>query len=46
MTLGGKKGLVVGIANAHSIVCGCARAFHAAGAEPVTFCGAEKTVEN
>ncbi len=32
-TLQGKKGLVVGIANAHSIAWGCAKAFHAAGAE-------------
>ncbi|MBX9870056.1 MAG: enoyl-ACP reductase FabI [Burkholderiaceae bacterium] len=32
-SLAGKKGLVIGIANAHSIAWGCARAFHAAGAE-------------
>jgi enoyl-[acyl-carrier protein] reductase I len=31
--LAGKKGLVIGIANEHSIAWGCARAFHAAGAE-------------
>lgn len=31
--LTGKKGLVIGIANQHSIAWGCARAFHAAGAE-------------
>lgn len=31
--LKGKKGLVVGIANAHSIAWGCARAFRAAGAD-------------
>ncbi len=31
--LQGKKGLVVGIANTHSIAWGCARAFHAAGAQ-------------
>ena len=31
--LTGKKGLVVGIANANSIAYGCAKAFHAAGAE-------------
>jgi enoyl-[acyl-carrier protein] reductase I len=30
--LQGKKGLVIGIANEHSIAWGCARAFHAAGA--------------
>jgi enoyl-[acyl-carrier protein] reductase I len=32
-TLSGKKGLVVGIANEHSLAYGCARAFHLAGAE-------------
>lgn len=32
-TLTGKKGLVVGVANEHSIAWGCARAFHAEGAE-------------
>lgn len=31
-TLEGKRGLVVGIANAHSIAYGCAKAFRAAGA--------------
>lgn len=31
--LRGKKGLVVGIANEHSLAYGCARAFHEAGAE-------------
>lgn len=36
--LKGKRGLVVGIANEHSIAAGCAMAFHAAGAElAVTF---------
>lgn len=33
MTLHGKRGLVIGIANEHSIAYGCARAFHDAGAE-------------
>jgi len=33
MNLTGKRGLVVGIANEHSIAAGCASAFHAAGAE-------------
>ena len=32
MTLAGKRGLIVGIANAQSIAWGCARAFHEAGA--------------
>ena len=32
MTLKGKNGLVVGIANSHSIAWGCARAFYQAGA--------------
>ncbi|MDK3016557.1 enoyl-ACP reductase FabI [Pseudodonghicola flavimaris] len=31
--LTGKRGLVVGVANEHSIAAGCARAFRAAGAE-------------
>ena len=31
--LDGKKGLIVGIANEHSIAWGCARAFHALGAD-------------
>jgi enoyl-[acyl-carrier protein] reductase I len=33
LDLAGKKGLIVGIANAHSIAYGCARIFHQAGAE-------------
>lgn len=33
MTLAGKRGLVVGIANEQSIAYGCAKAFRAAGAE-------------
>ena len=33
MTLQSKKGLIVGIANEHSIAYGCADAFHRAGAE-------------
>ena len=33
MSLSGKKGLVVGIANNNSIAYGCAKAFRAAGAE-------------
>jgi enoyl-[acyl-carrier protein] reductase I len=32
-TLDGKKGLVIGVANDHSIAWGCAEAFHGAGAE-------------
>lgn len=31
--LDGKKGLILGIANEHSIAWGCAKAFHAAGAQ-------------
>ena len=31
--LKGMKALLVGIANRHSIACGCARAFHELGAE-------------
>jgi enoyl-[acyl-carrier protein] reductase I len=30
-----KKGLVVGVANEHSIAWGCARALHAAGVQRV-----------
>lgn len=33
ISLAGKKGLIVGIANEHSIAWGCAKAFHEAGAE-------------
>lgn len=33
LSLQGRRGLVVGIANEHSIAWGCARAFHDAGAE-------------
>ena len=32
-TLNGKKGLIIGIANEHSLALGCARHFRAAGAE-------------
>ena len=32
-TLSGKKGLIIGIANEHSLAHGCARHFRAAGAE-------------
>jgi enoyl-[acyl-carrier protein] reductase I len=41
-TLAGKKGLVVGIANEHSIAWGCAKAFQAEGAElAVTYLNAK-----
>ena len=36
--LSGKVGLVVGVANEHSIAAGCAQAFHNAGAELVLTC--------
>jgi len=40
--LAGKKGLIVGIANEHSIAWGCATAFHEAGAElAVTYLNAK-----
>ena len=32
-TLAGKKGLIIGVANEHSLAYGCARHFHAEGAE-------------
>ncbi len=38
MTLQGKRGLIVGIANAQSIAWGCARAFHEAGAALAVTC--------
>lgn len=41
-SLSGKKGLIVGIANRHSIAYGCARALHAQGAElAVTYLNAK-----
>lgn len=46
MDLHGKKGLVVGIANEHSIAYGCARAFRAAGAELAVTFHNEKTQAN
>jgi enoyl-[acyl-carrier protein] reductase I len=36
--LGGKRGLIVGIANEHSIAWGCAKAFRALGAELAVTC--------
>lgn len=40
VTLEGKKGLIVGIANEHSIAYGCAKIFHAMGAElAITYLG-------
>ncbi len=33
ITLSGKQGLIIGIANEHSLAHGCARHFRAAGAE-------------
>ncbi|MGZ5819108.1 MAG: SDR family oxidoreductase, partial [Burkholderiaceae bacterium] len=42
MTLAGKRGLVVGIANEQSIAYGCAKAFRDAGAEvAVTYLNAK-----
>lgn len=42
MSLEGKKGLVVGIANEHSIAYGCAQAFHGLGADlAVTYLNAK-----
>src|SRR3974377_1182234 len=41
--LEGKKGLIVGIANERSIAWGCARAFHALGAEIAVTYVNEKT---
>ncbi len=41
--LKGKKGLIVGIANANSIAFGCARALHQAGAELLVSYGSAKS---
>ena len=41
--LAGKKGLVLGIANEHSLAYGCAEAFRAMGAELAITYGREKT---
>jgi len=38
VSLHGKRGLVVGLANAHSIAWGCTRTAHAAGAKVVATC--------
>lgn len=40
--LAGKKGLVVGLANEHSIAWGCARLAHAQGAQLVLSCASDK----
>jgi enoyl-[acyl-carrier protein] reductase I len=42
--LAGKKGLILGLANEHSIAYGCARAAHAQGAQIVTSCLNQKAV--
>jgi enoyl-[acyl-carrier-protein] reductase (NADH) len=39
MSLRGKKGLIVGIANENSIAFCCAKAMHEAGAEPLMMQG-------
>lgn len=43
-SLAGKRGLIVGLANEHSIAAGCARAAHALGANLVLSCLNEKAV--
>lgn len=40
--LTGKKGLIVGLANEHSIAWGCARLAHAQGAQLVLSCASDK----
>jgi enoyl-[acyl-carrier protein] reductase I len=40
--LAGKKGLIVGLANEHSIAWGCARLAHAQGAQLVLSCASDK----
>ena len=44
-SLDGKKGLVVGVANEHSIAAGCAKAFHEAGADLAITYQNEKSVK-
>src|SRR2546423_628783 len=45
--LEGKKGLIIGIANEHSIAWGCAKAFRAFGAEvAVTYLNAKAAMES
>ena len=42
VTLDGKRGLIVGVANEHSLAYGCARQIHAAGGElAVTYLNAK-----
>ena len=43
--LAGKKGLILGLANAHSIAYGCAREAHLQGAELVASCLNEKALK-
>lgn len=43
--LAGKKGLIIGMANAHSIAWGCAREMHRGGAELVLSCLNDKAHE-
>ena len=43
-SLAGKKGLVLGVANEHSIAWGCAQALHAQGAELVLSCLNDKAL--
>lgn len=45
MTLAGKKGLILGLANEHSIAYGCARHAVAQGADVVTSCANEKALK-
>ncbi len=40
--LAGKRGLILGLANEHSIAWGCTRLFHALGARVVASCLNEK----
>lgn len=45
MQMTGKKGLIVGVANEHSIAWGCVKALHAAGAQVVASCLNDKAYE-
>jgi enoyl-[acyl-carrier protein] reductase I len=45
MQMTGKKGLVVGVANSHSIAWGCVKSLHDAGAQVVASCLNDKAYE-
>lgn len=44
-SLAGKRGLILGVANEHSIAAGCARAAHGLGAQLVLSCVSDKAMQ-